>query len=126
MVVTIIGAFSAPLVNPFLALFAVDVIGISGFQWGFLGSIGIAVGLMTGFPLGKLVDNIPRRTSIILSYALWLLTLGLFIVSRSFVFLVVFFILKAVHVGLSVPAFQGMFADMIPRESRGRIVSAKT
>lgn len=46
MVATIISSFSGPLVYPFLALFAVDVIGITSFQWGFLGTIGIVVGLM--------------------------------------------------------------------------------
>ena len=125
MVVTIISAFSGPLVYPFLALFAVDVIGITSFQWGFLGTIGIVVGLMAGYPLGKLVDKIPRKTSIIISIALWLPTLGLFIVSRNYVFLVLFFILKAVDEPLSATAFQGMVADLIPRESRGRIGSVE-
>jgi len=125
MIATIISSFSGPLVYPFLALFAVDVIGITSFQWGFLGTIGILVGLMASYPLGKLVDKIPRKTSIVISIALWLPTLGLVIVSRNFVFLVFFFILKGVYEVLSATAFQGMVADLIPRESRGRIGSVE-
>ncbi len=125
MAATIITAFSGPLFYPFLALYAVDVIGVTSIQWGLLGTIGIAVGLIASYPLGRLVDKIPRKTSLIIAYALWLPTAGLLFVSRNFVLIVLFFVLKAVDEALFVPALQGMSADLIPRESRGRIGSVQ-
>ena len=106
-------------------MYAVDVIGVTSIQWGFLGSIGLAVGLIASYPLGRLVDKIPRKTSIIIAWALWMPTAVLLFVSRNFVFLVLFFVLKALSEALFVPALQGMSADLIPRESRGRIGSVQ-
>jgi MFS family permease len=125
MAATIISGFSGPLFYPFLALYAVDVIGVTSIQWGFLGSIGIAVGLIASYPLGRLVDKIPRKTSVIIAWALWLPTAVLLFVSRNYVFLVLFFVLKAVDEALFATALQGMSADLIPRESRGRIGSVQ-
>ena len=122
---TLLSAFTGPLVFPLMAFYAVDVIGITSIQWGYLGTIGIAVNLLASYPLGKLVDRIPRKTAIIISYISWLPILGLFIVSRSYNSLVIFFILDALNRALSMPAFLGMIADLVPRESRGRIGSVE-
>lgn len=118
----LVSAFEEPMFRWFAALYVQNVIRISNFDWGLVNTVSIAVTIILGFPLGKLVDKIPRKKAVILSYFIFTPPTVLFIYSNSFVQLLFVFIMFAVGSCLIMPAYSALQADMIPREKRGRIM----
>ncbi len=118
----LVSAFEEPMFRWFTALYVNDIIGIGDLDWGFVNTVSTAVTIVLGFPLGKLVDKIPRKKAVILSYVIFMPSSVFFIVSRNFVQLLLVFILFAVGGCLIMPAYNALLADMIPREKRGRIM----
>jgi MFS family permease len=106
----------------FQALYVSNVIRISSFDWGLVNTIFIAVMIISGFPLGKLIDKIPRKKAVLLAYFLFVPASFLFILCRSFAQVVLVFIVFAIGGSLLYPAYGALMADMIPREKRGRIM----
>jgi MFS family permease len=118
----LVSAFEEPMFRWFTALYVNDIIGIGNFDWGFINTVSTAVTIVLGFPLGKLVDKIARKKAVILSYVIFMPASVFFIFSRSFVQLLVVFVVFAVGGCLIMPAYSALEADMIPREKRGRIM----
>jgi len=118
----LVSAFEEPMFRMFTSLYVADIIKISGFEWGFINTIYIAVTLILGFPLGKVVDLIPRKKAVILSYLIFAPSSILFILSRNFTQLLLSNIMFAIGGCLIMPAYNALQADMIPREKRGRIM----
>ncbi|UCE29197.1 MAG: MFS transporter [Candidatus Bathyarchaeota archaeon] len=118
----LISAFEDPMFRWFTALYVTGVIQVSNFDWGLVNVVSIAVTIVAGFPLGKLIDRIPRKKGVLLAYVIFMPSTALFILSRSFIQLLFVFILFAIGGCLIGPAYSAMQADMIPREKRGRIM----
>jgi len=118
----LVSAFEEPMFRWFTALYVNDVVGIGNFDWGFINTVSVAVTIVLGFPLGKVVDKIARKKAVILAYVIFMPASVLFIFSRGFVELLVVFVVFAVGGCLIMPAYQALEADMIPREKRGRIM----
>jgi MFS family permease len=118
----LVSAFEDPMFRWFTALYVQNVIKISNFDWGLVNTVSIAVTIVFGFPLGKLVDKIPRKKAVILSYFIFMPSSVLFIVSRNFAQLLFVFIMFSIGGCLIMPAYMALQADMIPREKRGRIM----
>jgi MFS family permease len=118
----LVSAFEEPMFRWFQALYVTDVIRISSFDWGFVNTIFITVTIISGFPLGKLIDKIPRKRAVILAYFLYVPASFLFVLSRSFAQVLLVFIIFAVGGSLLYPAYSALMADMIPKEKRGRIM----
>jgi MFS family permease len=118
----LVSAFEEPMFRWFQALYVSNVIGVSNFDWGLVNTVYIAVTIIFGFPLGKLIDKIPRKRAVIVAYVILMPASFLFILSRSFTHVLFVFILFAFGNGLIYPAYSALMADMIPREKRGRIM----
>lgn len=118
----LVSAFEEPMFRWFQALYVSNVIRISSFDWGLVNTIFIAVMIISGFPLGKLIDKIPRKKAVLLAYFLFVPASFLFILCRSFAQVVLVFIVFAIGGSLLYPAYGALMADMIPREKRGRIM----
>ena len=118
----LISAFEDPMFRWFTALYVNDVVGVSNFDWGLVNTVSIAVTIVFGFPLGKLVDRIPRKKGVLLAYVIFMPSTALFIFSRNFVQLLFVFIMFGLGGCLIGPAYSALQADMIPREKRGRIM----
>ncbi|UCG45427.1 MAG: MFS transporter [Candidatus Bathyarchaeota archaeon] len=118
----LISAFEDPMFRWFTALYVNDVVGVTNFDWGLVNTVSIAVTIICGFPLGKLVDRIPRKKGVLLAYVIFMPSTVLFILSRSFVQLLLVFIMFGVGGCLIGPAYSALQADMIPKEKRGRIM----
>ena len=118
----LISAFEEPMFRMFTSLYVAEIIKISSFEWGFINTVYIAVTLILGFPLGKVVDMIPRKRAIVLAYFIFAPSSILFILSRDFPQLLFANIMFAVGGCLIMPAYNALQADMIPREKRGRIM----
>ena len=121
-VVIIISSFEDPIYIQFASLYALDVIGIPEFQWGTAMTIWIATSLVLGIPMGKLVDIIGRKRSIIVAYLIFSPTALLFIFSQNIFHLAVVFMLFAAGSVMIGPAFSALIVDMVPKEMRGRIM----
>lgn len=76
----------------FAALYVFDIVKIKELEWSFIIAIFTAVSLLLGVPLGRLVDIIGRKKSIILSYLIFTPATALFILSRNFVHLLIVYI----------------------------------
>jgi len=118
----LVSAFEEPMFRWFTALYVQNVIKIGNFDWGLVNTVSIAVTIVFGFPLGKLVDKIARKKAVILSYFIFMPSSVLFIVSTNFAQLLFVFIMFSVGGCLIMPAYMALQADMIPREKRGRIM----
>lgn len=118
----LVSAFEEPMFRMFTSLYVFDVIKVSKIEWGLVNTASVAITLGLGFPLGKFVDKIGRRKSIILAYLFFIPSSVLFIFCGSSAQLLVIYMLFAVGGSLIMPAYNALLADMIPREKRGRIL----
>lgn len=118
----LLSAFEEPMFRMFTALYVFDVVKVSQIEWGLANTASIITALALGFPLGKIVDKMGRKRSILLAYLFFIPASISFVLSRSFVQLVLVNMAFAVGGSLLFPAYSALLADMIPREKRGRIM----
>jgi len=120
--VVLITAFEAPLFNVYYALYANDVVGVRGFQWGLMDTAWIVTTLVVGMPLGKMIDSVGRRRSLLVAYIFSTPVIVFFILSRGFLQMLAVSLLFAVGQATMFPAFSALRADLIPQDKRGRIM----
>ncbi len=118
----LVSAFEEPMFRWFTALYVTNVVGLGNLDWGLVNTVSTAVAIVFGFPLGKLIDRIERKKAVILAYFLFTPASVFFIFSRSFIHLLLVFVMFAVGNCLIYPAYSALMADMVPREKRGRIM----
>lgn len=122
-VALLIHSLQQPILMNFHPLYANDIVGVTESQWGQYISITMVVGLVLALPVGRLIDRIGRKRSITLYYLTSLPTIWLLIVTRGYTQHLVVMVIFAIN-GTFFPAFTALQADMIPRESRGRILGS--
>jgi DHA1 family multidrug resistance protein-like MFS transporter len=111
-----------PLFQTFYSLFAYDVVGVTGLEWGLISTIGSIALILVGYPAGKIVDRIGRRRSMLLAYLFSTPTLLGFMAARGFAQMAVVNVAFMVSTAFFFPALNALRADMVPREKRGRIM----
>jgi len=121
-IIIIISAFEDPIFMQFSALYVFDVVKVSEFEWGIVMTIFTIISLLIGIPLGKIIDVIGRKKSIILAYVIFIPSTILFIISRGFLLLSLVFAAFAVGSVLIGPAFNALTTDLTPKDKRGRIM----
>jgi MFS family permease len=115
-------SFEFPLFMTYYSLFAFDVAGVSGLEWGIITTIGSVVMLIAGYPAGKLIDSIGRKKSIIIGYLISIPTIiALTFTSGYFQMTIVNMFIQLSTV-FFFPALNALRADIIPQEVRGRIM----
>jgi MFS family permease len=119
----LVSTFSGPFHWTFQALYAKDVIGISNLQWGLVGTASLVAGLVAGIPMGRLADKIGKVRSLIIAWIPWFIFVPLFILTRNFNTLLSLFVFNSLGYALFSPAYLALQGDMMPRESRGRIMA---
>jgi len=120
--VLLISAFETPAFHIYMALYANDVVGVSGLQWSLMDTVWTTTTLLVGMPLGKMIDTIGRKRSILIGYLFSTPIIALFIVSRGFLQLMAVNILFAMGQAVMFPAFSALKADLIPQDKRGRVM----
>ena len=111
-----------PLFDTFYSLYAYDVVGVTGIQWGLISTIGSLTLILVGYPAGKIVDRIGRRRSMLVSYVFSTPFILAFIAARGFNQMVVVNMAFMVSTAFFFPALNALRADIIPRDRRGRIL----
>jgi len=122
VVVMLIGAFEAPLLQVYMALYARDVVGVWGLEWSLVGTAYMMAGLLVGFPAGKMVDSVGRRKALLAAYLFTTPMILLFIASRDVQQLIISNVLFAVGQAILFPTLMALQADLVPSDRRGRII----
>ena len=126
--VAIVGSFLFSLAAGFLTrysvVYAVDFIRLSKIQWGLVsGGIGV-VGILTRIPIGRMIDRLSRRTSILMSYATRpFLILG-FTGSNTFPQVLAFQLMDGVFSYVQQPALEALVIDLSSKQGIGRAYGA--
>jgi MFS family permease len=115
---------SNAIVGPFWVLYGLDVIGLSATQWGLLGLAAAVTSSALGVPAGLVVDRVSKRMILILGLAATLIPAWFFIYARSFWEVLALTVVISGANSFLMPACQTMVAESVPRELRGRVMSA--
>ncbi len=118
----LMSAFEEPMFRMFTSLYVFDVVGVGEMEWGIVNTIWVATQIVLGFPLGKVVDKIGRKRSILSAYSLLIPSTILFLSARGFPQLVIVYLMFGVGECLVRPGYNALLADLIPKEKRGRIM----
>ena len=118
----LVSAFEDPTFRMFTSLYVFDVIGLGKLEWGLANTASIAATLAFGFPMGKLVDKIGRKKSIVFANLIFISATVAFLMAGTLHHLIVVFFMFAIGGSLLGPAYSALLADMIPREKRGRVM----
>jgi MFS family permease len=116
--------FFVSLVMPFWRVRATEVIGINPEQWGTIMLVSGAFNVLLSLPAGSYVDRHNRKTIAGVCLIAGSLPVFLFIYATTFEHVVALSVAATMTNMFLNPALQSMFADMVPREKRGRMISA--
>lgn len=114
-----LGAFS----YSFLLIYAKE----SGFQTGFIPVLYLvftAVASLSSLPFGRLSDKIGRKSVIVLSFAFWGLVCAGFIFTRSYLTVILAFVLYGLHKGALEPAQKTFVSELSPVDFRASSLGA--
>jgi len=122
IIILLFGSVGRLLHDLFLALYAMDVIGVTSLQWSLIGTAQIAVSIVVGLPVGWVVDKIERKRALMLGHLLSAPILFLILGSRGFIPLLFLMISSSVAIRIQLTSFTAEQADLIPKEMRGRLM----
>ncbi len=116
--------FSVSLVSPFWIVRAREAVGVTTQQWGTMMLITGAINVAISIPAGGLVDRLSKRWVVGLCLIVGSAPTLLFLRCGSFNQLILLSVAATLTNVFLNPAFQAIFADMTPREKRGRIMAS--
>ncbi len=129
MAVSVFGSFSARLVMDFTNLYALEVVGLTNTQLGFVTTIVGAISALLALPGGMLSDRYGRKNNIMLSRTVSPITQYLMTVTTGFES---YALVRAFNgVGLALggggmytggPSWNALIADIVPPEKRGTVI----
>ncbi|TEU12873.1 MFS transporter, partial [Candidatus Bathyarchaeota archaeon] len=110
--------------SPFWVVYAVERIGLSSVEWGLILLVEAALKTLLYIPAGMIVDRYGRTRSLLASLFLTLVSIPFFVYSTRFIEILLIRMAVAVATVFFIPASSALMADIVPRESRGRVMSA--
>jgi len=122
--VLILGLLSNAIAGPFWVVYAVDHIGLSASQWGLILLIETALRNAASLPCGFIVDRRSRTFCMRVGQVLSLVGIPLFVLANGFWSVLATRALIVIANGIFVPASAALMADIVPRETRGRVMAA--
>jgi len=126
--IAIFGAFlyslAAGVVMRYSVVYAVDIIGISKPQWGLVhGAMGV-IGILTRIPIGRTIDRLSRKLSILVSYATRPIFIVAFALSKNFQQVLLIEIGNHIFSYFQQPALEALVIDIASTQRRGRAYGA--
>ncbi len=116
--------FFASLVSSFWVVRASEIIGLSVRQWGTVMLVSGLVSVVLGIPAGSVVDRFSKRWIAGACLIVGALQSLLFLRCTTFGHVVILAAFTTLTNAFLNPAFQSLFADIIPRERRGRVLAS--
>jgi MFS family permease len=112
------------IASPFWVVYAVEEIHLSSAVWGLILLLETMVKLLMFIPAGILVDRWGRTTSLTVALLLALVAIPAFAFATTFMAVLLIRAVLAVAFALTIPACSALMADLVPRQIRGRVMSA--
>jgi len=103
---------------------AQDIIGLSVTEWSRVLLVSGAVSVILGIPAGRAVDLFNKKNLAGACMVLGAVESLLFLRASSFTHVALLAVATTVTNSFMNPAFQSLFADMTPRENRGRVLAS--
>jgi MFS family permease len=116
--------FFASLVSAFWVVRAQEIIGLSVSQWGSILLVSGMVSVLLGIPAGSVVDRYSKKKIAGVCLILGAVQCYLFLLCTTFTHVIVLAAVTTLTNSFMNPAFQSLFANMTPREKRGRVLSS--
>ena len=123
-VVTGMAFIANALTAPFWVIYATDVVGISNVEWGLILLIESLIKIGLTIPAGMVADRYGRARTLFAAVFISLVSLPSIILATSFIQVLLVRVGAALAVALYMPASTALMADLVPREIRGRVMSA--
>ena len=105
----------------FIILYAVNIIGLSSFEFGSLTSISMLTAILTYIPIAKISDRVNRKPFVLLTFAFFALYPLAVVLSKNFIFLILAFVIGGLR-EIGEPARKAMIVDLANEKARGRTV----
>ena len=121
--VEVLYGFAWSMVGPFFTLYALDVISLTPVEWGLLSTLEMGVSLCLRLVGGRLADRYSKRRLLLVLLAAEGPGFIAFIYSRSYLHLVLLWVVWAAEEALTGPAWDALRTDLTPKEQRGRVSS---
>jgi len=108
----------------FWVVYAVEQMGLSSVDWGLILLIEAALKTVLFIPGGLLVDRYSRSRTLLVSLAISLVSIPMFVLSTGFYHVLLIRVAVAVATVIFIPDCTALMADSVPREMRGRVMAA--
>jgi len=122
--VTALSFMANAITGPFWVIYAIQVVGLSGTEWGSLLLLYSAFRIAISIPAGIAVDRFGKRKTIVASFILSIISLLYFTHSRDYIDLLAILLTLAVANAFLPTASAALMADVVPREMRGKVMAA--
>jgi MFS family permease len=116
--------FFASLVSSFWIIRAKEIIGLSITQWGTVMMVSGLVSVLFGIPAGSIVDRFSKKKIAGICLILGAAQCYLFLFCKTFNHVVILAVVTTLTNSFMNSALQSLFANMTPREKRGRVLSS--
>jgi len=108
----------------FWVVYAVEQMGLSSVDWGLILLVEAALKTLLYIPGGLLVDRYSRSRTLLVSLAISLVSIPMFVLSTGFYHVLLIRVAVAVATVMFIPSCTALMADSVPREMRGRVMAA--
>ncbi|MEM7134142.1 MAG: MFS transporter [Chloroflexota bacterium] len=112
------------IASPFWVVYAVEEIQISSSLWGFILLLETVVKMVLFIPAGIIADRWGRTTTLMVALLLATVATPAFAFATTFMAVLIVRMVLAVSFALAIPACSALMADLVPRQIRGRVMSA--
>ncbi len=114
----------ASIASSFWVVRATEVIGLSVQQWGTVMLVSGVVSVILGIPAGSIVDRYSKKMIAGLCMILGSAQCYLYLRCETFLHVALLAVVTTLTNAFMNPSFQSLFADMTPREKRGRVLAS--
>ncbi len=117
-------ALFASIASSFWVVRATEIIGLSVQQWGNVMLVSGVVSVVLGIPAGSIVDRYSKKMIAGLCMILGSAQCYLYLRCETYLHVVLLAVVTTLTNVFMNPSFQSLFADMTPREKRGRVLAS--
>jgi len=118
------GVLFASIASSFWVVRATEIIGLSVQQWGSVMLVSGVVSVVLGIPAGSIVDRYSKKMIVGICMILGSAQCYLYLRCETYLHVVLLAVVTTLTNAFMNPGFQSLFADMIPREKRGRVLAS--
>jgi MFS family permease len=108
------------LFQPIMILWVVEDLGISEMSWALIMTSLFVSMIFLSLPSGKLIDKVGKKGPLLVAYVVWIIIVPLFVYGDFYRLLAAMILVGLLQI-LLMTASSALMADLVPRESRGRV-----